>query len=432
MKTTFKKVLCVAFTLIFIAGVFASCDKASNSSDDIGKIQASIEALKDSYSELNEKIEQLSKNDPSSEEQKLDSDYVSKEKTALEFDYADECYEKVKYIDNVLSDRDCLKGENFKLAQKWITWKLICAGYSEGDDIVFMPFTFTKYYSASADLAKELSAAKSYETDGKLYEKSGRKYTESANGTYVKVTITSENIVVTKKGASDKQIIVGAHYDGDGTGDNGSGIALALTTAEKIKNVDTAYTIVFIFFSAEEYGCYGSTAYANEMSDEEIANTLYMINMDSLICGDYACIYGGVQDDETKTVNDAEAYYNAVEVAEKLGIEFETNPWTWENPAPGYDTPDYASPSTGDWSDHKGFKNKGIKYLYFEATNWYIPGPYNEYDGYGETYLIGMLMNTENDYLEYIEKYFPGRPLEHLKKFSALLNALITQENIDF
>ena len=428
MKTVLKKVICVAFTLIIIAGALASCGKAIDYSENFGNIQSSLTELQNNYAAIKAQLDEMAK----TEETTAATEEPTEEPApALAFDYAAECYEKIEYIDSVLSDRDCIKGENFKLTQKWIKWKLLCAGYSE-DDIVFAPFTFTKYYSASADLKKELCAAKSYETDGKLYEKSGRKYTESETGTYVKVTITSENIVVTKKGRSDKQIIVGAHYDGDGTGDNGSGIALALTTAEKIIDVDTAYTIVFIFFSAEEYGCYGSNAYAAAMTDEEVENTLYMINMDSLICGDYTCIYGGVQDDETQTVNDAEAYYNAVAVAEQLGLKFETNPWTWENPAPGYDTPDYASPSTGDWSDHVGFKNKGIKYLYFEATNWYIPGPYYEYDGYGETYLIGMLMNTENDYLEYIEKYFPGRPLEHLAKFSALLNALLTQENIDF
>ena len=58
-----------------------------------------------------------------------------------------------------------------------------------------------------------------------------------------------------------------------------------------------------------------------------------------------------------------------------------------------------------------------------EATNWEIP----DYTGYGETYMVGMIMNTENDYLEYIEKYFPSRPLKHLTKFATLLNALLAQ-----
>lgn len=157
-----------------------------------------------------------------------------------------------------------------------------------------------------------------------------------------------------------------------------------------------------------------------------------MINLDSLVCGDYCYLYGGVQNDATKTVTDTEAFDNAMEVAKSLGLEFKNNPWTYDKPAPGYDVPAHASPSTGDWSDHLGFKNKGIKYVYFEATNWEITGPYEEYDGYGETYLIGMLMNTENDYLEFIEKYFPGRIQHHITQFSALLNALVTQTNVNF
>ena len=141
-------------------------------------------------------------------------------------------------------------------------------------------------------------------------------------------------------------------------------------------------------------------------------------------------MYGGVEDSEAKTVTQTEAYENAMAVAESLGLEFKSNPWTNENPTPGYEKPLYAAPSTGDWSDHVGFKNVGIQYVYFEATNWDIPGPYAEYDGYGETYLVGMLMNTSNDYLEYIESYFPGRILSHLTQFSSLLNALVTQSSV--
>lgn len=314
-------------------------------------------------------------------------------KTQAPVEYSAECYAKLQYIDEVLSDRDCIAGEDFKLTQKWINWTLMQAGYNE-EDIVYQDVTFTPRGSSEA--------------------------------------VTSPNICLTKKGKSEKQIIVGAHYDGDGTGDNGSGISLALTTAEKIVDMDLEYTITFVFFTAEEYGCHGSTAYANAMTEEEIANTLYMINLDSLVCGDYAYIYGGVQDNENKTVTKTEAYDNAMEVAESLGLSLKSNPWTWENPAPGYDEPEYASPSTGNWSDHRGFKAKGIPYVYFEATNWEIPGPYAEYDGYGETYLIGMLMNTPNDYLEYIEKYFPGRIMKHFETFSKLLYALVTQTNVNF
>ncbi len=383
--------------------------------------QTGIDALNSAQKALADKLDAIAA--------VLEAMNAQPEPSPLAFDYGEECFDKIKYIDAVLRDRDCLNGENFKLAVKWIKWNLISAGYSE-DEIVEQDFTITRYYSKTANLASALSAVKSYETDGKLYERVGRNYVESETGTYVKATVTLSNLMVVKKGASDKQIIIGAHFDGTGTGDNGSGIALALTTAQHVHDIETPNTLVFVFFNAEEYGLYGSTACANALSEEEIEKTLYMINLDSLVCGDYCNLYSGVQDNAAKTVKDAWPYYNAIEVAESIGLTFHTNPWTWENPAPGYDTPDYASPSTGDWSDHAEFAERGIPYLYFEATNWYIPGPYHEYDGYGETYLVGMLMNTQNDYLEYIEKYFPGRILHHITQFSALLNALVLQENV--
>ena len=347
---------------------------------------------------------------------------------ALAANYGAEAYEMVKYIDSAVKNRDCVAGDAYKLCQKWISWNLMQAGYTEGEDLTYETFTWSKYYSVNTDLATTITASP-YTTDGKFYKKQGRSYVEceEADATHVNAVITGTNIVATKPGKTDKQIIVGMHYDGDGTGDNGSGISLGLITAMNLFNVETEYTVKFVFFDAEEVGLKGSTAYANAMSAEEIANTKYMINMDSLVCGDYCYLYGGVQDDENQTVTDTEAYDNAMAVAETLGLEFKNNPWTYESPAP-----DYAAPSTGDWSDHVGFKNVGIKYLYLEATNWDIPGPYYEYDGYGETYLIGMLMNTKNDYLDYIEKYFPGRILDHLTQFSTLLNALVTQSDLSF
>ena len=360
--------------------------------------------------------------------------FPAEDQGALAADYADEAYEKFVYIDKVLKDRDCLKGDKFKLAQKWIIFSLMEAGYKEGIDIVKQD-TYMTQYAAKQESKKAYAemypAVDEVEVSKETYNKQGRKYVlaEGDTGAYVQLKLHTPNIIVTKEGKSDKTIIVGAHYDGNGSGDNGSSVALAVTTAQHLFDVETEYTIKFVFFTAEEYGLYGSKAYVNAMTEEEKENTLYMINMDSLVCGDYCYLYGGIQNDDTQTVAGTEAYDNAMAIANKAGLSFKSNPWTWEAPAPGYDAPDYASPSTGDWSDHAPFKNAGINYLYFEATNWEIPGPYAEYDGYGETYLVGMLMNTPNDYVEYIETYFPGRPQAHLKQFSTLLNLLLTQTN---
>ena len=419
-------ILTGALSACFIAGATGCASSDSTIKDLQNKIDSYGTALSEYESKINE-LEQLIKEMNNSLKPAEDNSPV---------EYSAECYAKIKYIDEVVKDRDCLAGENFKYAQKWISWTLMQAGYPE-EDIEYQDVTFSRYYSKTVDLAQKITVA-DYTTDGKLYNRIRNaqniwEYVEAEDGAYVKADITTPNICLTKKGKSDKQIIVGAHYDGDGTGDNGSGVSLALTTAEKIADMELEYTITFVFFTAEEYGTHGSTAYANAMSEEEIANTLYMINLDSLVCGDYTYLYGGVQDNETKTVKQTEAYDNAMAVAKSLGLSFKSNPWTWDNLSPndkkaGKEYPSYASPSTGDWSDHEGFAAIGIPYVYFEATNWEIP----DYTGYGETYLVGMLMNTENDYLEYIEKYFPGRIQEHMKTFSTLLYALVTQTNVNF
>ena len=432
-----KKLLAMALALTMIGGATACggaayddanlLSKISGLETQIGSLQGTIDDYAADVADLENQIANL--------QGSLDG-YLAEEEVnpnALAANYGAEAYEMVKYIDSAVKNRDCVAGDAYKLCQKWISWNLMGAGYTEGENLTYETFTWSKYYKKDTDLKTTITAS-AYETDGKFYKLQGRKYVECAEeeATHVNVLITGTNIVATKKGKTDKQIIVGMHYDGDGTGDNGSGISLGLITAMKLFNVETEYTIKFVFFDAEEVGLKGSTAYANAMSEEEIAKTAYMINMDSLVCGDYCYLYGGVQDNENQTVTETEAYDNAMAVAKSLGLEFKSNPWTYESPAPGYETPAYAAPSTGDWSDHVGFKNVGIKYVYFEATNWDIPGPYYEYDGYGETYLIGMLMNTKNDYLDYIEKYFPGRILDHLTQFSTLLNALVTQSDLSF
>ncbi len=403
-----------------------------STAEKLAELEAKLATLSDA-DEIAQILEAINKLSTADQVDALADALIAKEEQGLlASDYADEAYEKFLYIDKVLKERDCLEGESFKLAQKWIIFSLMEAGYVENVDIVKQDTTMTKYVAINEDNSeyeKMYPAVDSIDISEETYVRSGRSYVvaEDGKGTHVKVTLHTPNIIVTKQGKSDKTIIVGAHYDGNGSGDNGSGVALALTTAQHLFDVETEYTIKFVFFTAEEYGLYGSKAYVAAMTEEEIANTLYMINMDSLVCGDYCYIYGGVQDDENQTVNDTQAYDNAIAIAQEAGLSFKSNPWTWDAPAPGYESPDYASPSTGDWSDHAPFKNAGIPYLYFEATNWDIPGPYNEYDGYGETYLVGMLMNTSNDYVDYIEKYFPGRPLAHFKQFSTLLNLLLTQ-----
>ena len=294
-------------------------------------------------------------------------------------------------------------------------------------------------------ILSELTAA-GYTEDQIVHE---TEMCEAYGGTY---PVT--NIILTVPGADEsQQIIVAAHYDGDGVGDNGSGTALLLATAVGLAGETPACTVKYIFIDGEEVGLVGAQKYAESMSEEEIAATKFMVNMDSLAFGDYCNIYGGMMD-EDGNVTLTDAYDLAVTTARSVGINvyttsdldgyyaangegpaietntLYTNPWTSENPAPA--NANNVSPTTGDWSDHAPFKYLGIPYLYFEATNWYAAGDGGEdaYTGYFEVSdasvgYDGMFMNTEYDTLENLTTLYPGRSLEHFEVFSELLSALI-------
>lgn len=273
------------------------------------------------------------------------------------------------------------------------------------------------------------------------------------------VTYDCTNIVVTLQGKENaKQILVGAHYDGDGCGDNGSGVALLLAEIKSLAGQSLPYKVVFIFFDAEEAGEFGSNYYVEHMSAKEKNNTLYMVNIDSIAFGDYCNIYGGTQNDAQKTVSQTGAYELFMKKAAELGItayttedldgyyakngegpEIEpnavyTNPWTYSNPSPADadGSPECASPSTGYWGDHVPFEDAGIPYVYLEATNWYAKGDggINAYTGYFETDDAtlgesGMFMNTPYDTLSNLNALFPGRALQHFELYSKILTGVL-------
>lgn len=268
---------------------------------------------------------------------------------------------------------------------------------------------------------------------------------------------TGKNIIVSIEGKSKKQIIVGAHYDGDGIGDNGSGLALLLATAVGFADRKLPYSVRYVFFDNEEIGLFGADYYAKNMSKTEIENTFFMINMDSLAFGDYCNIYGGVSDLNTGKVSGTAAYQMAMKRAEKLGfhtwntskldgyyaknghgpaldpIGLFTNPWTAKNPAP-QNSVAYSPAQCANVSDHQAFVDKGIEYIYFEATNWYAMGKKpnsDSYTGYFETTDTsvgknGMFMNTKYDTYENLNTLYPGRIVEHFNIYSILLSSLIT------
>ncbi len=432
------------YTLLFILCIcivlgLAGCTGAQNSKEgelspsptsDPGKEMTKEDTDKDlkgeDSSESGEKIPETSdKRDFS----KLNS--IVTQSNLSEYDFTDKALEYLTFIGKNYPERSVVDEETGKADEKFGDW-----------------------------LIEEL---KSYGYGKEQI--SEQRFTRKANSGNM---VQGRNIILTVPGTEEGQIIVGAHYDGDGVGDNGSGIALLLATAESFVNVKPQYTIQFIFFDHEEIGFLGSRNYANKMSDEDVSKTLYMINVDAILFGDFCNIYGGVTGDEYDIdsyiehdpgVDDpicTEGYFFAADMAEKLGFKvyrpkdldgyyvanghgmelqedaFFTNPWTYENPAPGNSDLTVPSPAILGVSDQVPFAEQGIPYIYFEATNWWAKGPIIEYayTGYCETYdenvgKMGMIMNTEFDTLETMQKYFPDRAEKHFRLYSPLLSALL-------
>jgi alkaline phosphatase isozyme conversion protein len=222
-------------------------------------------------------------------------------------------------------------------------------------------------------------------------------------------TYTSQNVIATRAGKSKKELIVGAHYDsvsiGKGADDNGSSIGVVLESIKNLKNKKTPYTLKIVFFGAEEAGLQGSKYYVSQMSAADKKNTVAMINLDSLLAGDFMYVYG----DEGKKGTLREL---ALKFAKQYKIPMQTNPGL---------NPEYPAGTTGDWSDHAPFKAVGIPYAYFEATNWEI----GDLDGYTQTVKHGGIWHTANDNLTFLEREFPGRINDHLRSFTLVLTKVL-------
>ncbi|MEG0364846.1 MAG: M20/M25/M40 family metallo-hydrolase [Erysipelotrichales bacterium] len=230
--------------------------------------------------------------------------------------------------------------------------------------------------------------------------------------------VDSQNIVAIKKGKSTKQIIVGAHYDSVGTNgvdDNGSGVSLTLESAKKLANTNMDYTIVFVFFGSEEVGLQGSKAYVNAMSQNEIDNTILMVNIDSVLSGTYPYIYGGEFKDNK--IVDKWGVEQGMELSKELGLDLRTNDTKLNY--------HYPTPTTGNWSDHASFKKVGIPHIYLEASNWEVLDDVNNpgegSSGASESEIGAIMHVPSRDNLSFINQEFPGRAQSNLSTYSSFL-----------
>ena len=232
---------------------------------------------------------------------------------------------------------------------------------------------------------------------------------------YEGVSIGSSNVVAIKPGLSDQQIIIGAHYDSvnddgsQGADDNASGVAVLLETAELVFDKETPYTIVFVAFGAEELGLWGSAYYVDELNQSEQNKIIGMVNLDCLIAGDKAYVYGNEGPGSMRDWLLKDAQQKGLEVEGKTDEDMF-----------------YEDGSPCECSDFDAFEKENIPYAYFEATNWDLsPDGMVQVDPqYG---VDGEIRHTEFDTIEYIDETFPGRIDTHLNTFITLLYDLVTQ-----
>ena len=140
-------------------------------------------------------------------------------------------------------------------------------------------------------------------------------------GFQLRETRLSQNVILTVPGQNQRTIIVGAHYDTPhynavtftgyqygGASDNASGTALLLESAQRILEQDNYYTIVYVFFGAEEVGLLGAHFYHESLTQTELDNIVMMVNADVLIEGPYLFFGTGVAEEFGATQMEALAY----------------------------------------------------------------------------------------------------------------------------
>lgn len=241
-------------------------------------------------------------------------------------------------------------------------------------------------------------------------------------------TLESPNIIATREGTSDGQIIVGAHYDNapstssidrsnlQGVNDNASGVAVLLELAQRLEP-NPENTVNFVLFGAEEIGLVGSEYYANSLSEAEVEDTIVMINLDSLIVGDNLYLNAGpsaATDPELGIYRDL-----ALDIAADLDIPAETNPGL---------NPNYPE-GTGCCSDLESFDGL-VPVVAAEATNWEI----GELDGYTQTTNPNVpdgatWHDPATDNLTFINEVFPGLIEERTQQYTQIFDTFLATLN---
>ncbi|MFO8066587.1 MAG: M28 family peptidase [Bacteroidales bacterium] len=188
---------------------------------------------------------------------------------------------------------------------------------------------------------------------------------------------SSDNVIATLTGTEypDEYVVLGGHYDsysydGDAPGadDNASGTSGVMEIARILSQHEFERSIIFCAFSGEEYGLYGSAAYAARSSDEEM-NILGYFNMDMI-----GYLEPGHTTYKSSLIYPASAQPLAdfyTDICEVYLPDFAVEPDSF---------------TAGD-SDHTSFNNNGYMGIFpFEDADYYSPYIHTSDDLVGPSY----------------------------------------------
>lgn len=238
--------------------------------------------------------------------------------------------------------------------------------------------------------------------------------------------VYSQNVVgtINSKNATEKQIIIGAHYDNvsqniqsQGAYDNGSGVAGVIALADVLSTANLPYNVVIVFFGMEESGLYGSENFVKNMTKEEKDNTLLMINLDSISCGDYLYAFS----DEIPRTHEKIFF----ESSEKVNFPLRKMPY--DKKTVGIYT-SFTKPFThiGLQSDNAYFVEEKIPAISFVGYN--LESKQSVVGEEGENKID--IMHTGNDTLSgIIEIYGEDVVLERLGKVPSLIATTLLNED---
>ncbi len=186
----------------------------------------------------------------------------------------------------------------------------------------------------------------------------------------------SDNVVCVKPGSAfpDRYVVIGAHYDSvnpannadaPGADDNATGTAAVLAAAAALADQPLEYTVVFLAFSGEEQGLYGSHAWASEAADQglDIVGVVALDMLGYRQAGDAA---------------DVDIISNAVSQPLRELVDSAVTQYV-----PDHAAVDGALPG-GASSDHAPFWENGFRaILFFEDTGSYSPYIHSSQDRIG-------------------------------------------------